>query len=627
MYFANPWGLLGLLTLPAIAFIHLYQRRYPPHYVGGLFLWATDQQVRMPGRRRDRLPVTTTLILELIAAFVLSLVLADPRFGEWDRATHLVAVLDHSASMQGKPAGEPSFRESAIRELERRMNELPRDSAVTLIRTGVTPVTLIRRGSIDAAKEALKNWQPMAPQHRFAPAWEELGQQLVEESGTILFLTDQMPDPREIPKTLEVVAVGRKLDNVAFDAARWTFNSEKFSGQVFVRVRNYGRDTAQCTLTAVAGGKEVLNRPLSIPADQVTALDLPVPGGLGELTLNIQKSDDGSQFDNRVQLIEPKVRSVKVALALPKGNDLQEVQRVLKITPEITMAPLDQASLIIGPAGSLPPSKAGLWWFGIGPIDPSESARKAAKDLLGPYLIDKRHPLADGLSLGGVVWGGAQVATAETITQLRQLALSGVTEGARAARKDLVPIISAGQSPLLVQLRGSSTTAFLLNIDLAKSNLTESPDWPVLIDNLIEQRRDALPGLRRWNYRVGEVVRFRLFDGQDAPTSLLTLFSPSGSSRKLVVEDLIEIGDLQEPGVYTINLGDQPWGKFAVNFFDPAESDMRTLHPGQHAAIADASDPGITVDNPYTWAIWLGTICILGLLFADWLVLRPKPVK
>ena len=118
MYFANPWGLLGLLSLPVIAFIHLYQRRYPPLYVGGLFLWAAETPVRMAGRRRDRLPVSRSLILELIAALVLSLVLSDPRFAEWDKAAHLVAILDHSASMQGQPAGEVSFRDAAIRELE-----------------------------------------------------------------------------------------------------------------------------------------------------------------------------------------------------------------------------------------------------------------------------------------------------------------------------------------------------------------------------------------------------------------------------------------------------------------------------------------------------------------------------
>lgn len=604
MYFANPWGLLGLLALPTIAFIHLYQRRYPPLYVGGLFLWATETQVRMPGRRRDRLPITKTLILELIAALILSLVLADPRFGDWDKATHLVAVLDHSASMKAQPPGEVSFRDAAIRELEQRFAVLPRRSAVTLIRTGTTPVTLIRRGTVEAAREVLKTWQPTAPQHRFAPAWEELGQQLIEESGSILFLTDQMPDPREIPPSLEVVALGRKLDNVTIEAARWTFDSTAKSGKIFVRVRNYGRDAADCELNVSAASQLHCRKRLSIPADTATSEELPVPGGLGNVIVDLKIQTDGSRFDNQIQLVEPKIRSVNIAVTLPKGDEQREIQRVLKVTPDTNLTSLDKASLLIGPADKLPESKSTLWWLGVGPVSTKEADRNAAKDLLGPYLIDKRHPLTDGLALGGVVWGGVQ-----------------------PVKYDLVPIISAGQTPLLAQLRGTQTTAFLLNIDLAKSNITESPDWPVLIDNLIEQRRDALPGLRRWNYRIGEVVRFRLFEGTDpAPGEILSLTTP-GATRKLVRDDVVEIGDLQEPGIYTINAGEKVLGKFAVNFFDPAESDLRNLHPGRHAAKSAATDSGITLDNPYTWAIWLGTILILSLLFADWFVLRPRPIK
>ncbi|MES2794094.1 MAG: BatA domain-containing protein, partial [Planctomycetota bacterium] len=560
MYFANPWGLLGLFALPVIAFIHLYQRRYPPLLVGGLFLWASETQVRMPGRRRDKLPITKTLILELIAAFILSLVLADPRFGEWDKVAHLVAVLDHSASMQGQPDGQPTFRDSAVQELEQRFAKLPRRSVVTLIRTGTMPVTLIRRGTLEEAREVLKTWQPTAPQHRIDTAWEELGEQLIEESGSILFVTDRMPEPQKIPKNLEVVAVGLKLDNVALDAARWSFDSSTGKGTVFVRVQNYGRSAAECVLVAVSKGSEVLRKPLTIAAEKAQAVELPVPGGLGTLTLSIEKSVDGSRFDNQIQLVEPKVRSVKVAMQLPKGETQSEVQRVLKITPDVSLTGIADAQLVIAPAGVLPESKPSLWWLGVGPISMAKADRNAAKNLLGPYLIDKRHPLADGVVLGGVVWGGVQ-----------------------PAKYEVTPIISAGQTPLLSQLRGTQTTAFVLNIDLEKSNIVESPDWPVLIDNLLEFRRDALPGLRRWNYRLGEVVQFRLFEGQDpAPNEALTLNLPSGT-RKILRESTVEIGDLQDPGIYELKQGEATWGQFAVNFFDPAESDLRNLSSGRHS--------------------------------------------
>lgn len=603
MYLANPWGLLGLLGLPVIAFIHLYHRRFPPQYVAGLFLWVTETEVRMPGRRRDRLPLTSTLILELLAAFILSLVLADPRLTDWDEVRHLVAVVDHSASMQAQPDGELSFRDAAIQELEERFKALPRRSAVTLIRTGSTPLTLIRRGTIDEARQALTEWQPNAPRHRFAPAWEELGLQLVEESGSILFLTDELMDQKEVPPNLDVVSVGRKLDNVAFNAARWTFDSASRKGLIFVRVHNYGFDPADCQLIIKSKGQEISRQKLEkIPVDQAKSIEIPVPGGLGTIELQLERDRDGLQFDNRIQLVEPQVRPVTVSTEALAEFPKTQVERVLSITPDVSLTPASrEPHLVFGKAGTLPESKGALWWVGMGPLSDAEADLKAAKDLEGPYLIDRRHPLADGISLGGVIWAGVQ-----------------------PLKLEMLPIISSDQSILLGQLKGTQTTGYLLNLDLQRSNLVDSPDWPVLLNNLIEQRRDALPGLRRWNYRSGEIVRFRLFEPPDTtPTELLTVTSQN-SNRKLARNTMIEIGELNEPGLFEVKSGAASLGRFAVNFFDAAESDLRLLRPGRIPPASTSVSAAIATDNPYTWAMWIGTILILTLLFANWYILRPK---
>ena len=143
MYFANPWGLLGLISLPVIVAIHLYHRRFPPLMVAGLHLWGAEVQVRTAGRRRDRLPITASLLLELLAALLLTFVLSRPRVGDLTSVTHLVVVLDNSASMMGKPFGErQSFRDAAIEELKQRVDALQRGSVVTIIMTGRRPVML-----------------------------------------------------------------------------------------------------------------------------------------------------------------------------------------------------------------------------------------------------------------------------------------------------------------------------------------------------------------------------------------------------------------------------------------------------------------------------------------------------
>ena len=94
------------------------------------------------GRRRDRLPLTASLFLELLAALILSLALADPRMEETEAVVHLVAVLDDSASMQAARPGKPSFRDACATELQNRAELAGRDARLTLIRSGLHPTMI-----------------------------------------------------------------------------------------------------------------------------------------------------------------------------------------------------------------------------------------------------------------------------------------------------------------------------------------------------------------------------------------------------------------------------------------------------------------------------------------------------
>jgi hypothetical protein len=601
MYLANLWGLLGLLALPAIVAIHLYHRRFPPLYVAGAHLWSSETQVRMAGRRRDTLPWTASLFLELLAALLLTLVLSEPRIGDLDRVPHVVAVLDSSASMQGQPAGEASFRDAAIAALEKRFAALDRRAVTTLIVTGRRPSLLA--GPAIPWKEAqakLASWQPNQPRHQFAPAWD-LGQQLIEKSGQLLFVTDQIPDAKELPSNLEVISIGQRLENVAISTARWAFDSETGKGQVYVRVQNHGRKPASVTVRGQAREQTLFRKPLALKPGATGAFEAEVPGGIQSLFVIAETLADGLKLDNQVLLLEPKVRTVHVAQTLPEGIARQVIERSLRAVSGVELVEREQAELVIGPAGELPESNSRLWWLGVGPLNSGEAEQKQAKDLVGPYLVDKRHPLVDGIVLGGIVWGGVQPLTAQVI-----------------------PLISAGNLPLLSQLRGTRTSGFVLNIDFARSNLAESPDWPILFDNLIESRRDDLPGLRRWNYRLGEGVQFRLFKGDDpTPDTPLTLIS-GNRSRPLLRASLVELPILEETGLYEIRSGAAEFGKFAINFFDAEESNLRNLAPGTRPAAVTEETLGIELDNAYSWVVLIGIILILLAIFGDWYVLRPR---
>jgi Ca-activated chloride channel homolog len=617
MEFANPLGLLGLLTLPAIVAIHLFHRRFPPLLVAGLHLWGAEVRVATAGRKRERLPISSSLILELLTALLLTLVLAQPHVSDSGKVLHLIAVLDDSASMSAVGADGTSSRDRAVAELARRMNDAPRESRTTLILTGRRPVMLAGPAvEWDNAEAALANWKPTLPGHDVLPALD-MAIQLAENGGEVVFMTDALPDDDQpFPTQAEIVAVGESLSNVAITAARWTVDSATLVGRVFLRVRNEGPRRASVTVAGRSGERVVFQSELELSPAEELPLNTEVPGGLARLVVTVKADKDALSTDSTVSLVEPKIRNVRVAVSLPDAHSaLRPVRRVLEIATDVEVSDPEAAHLLIAEAGTLPESRRDLWWLGVGPIDPSEASVKSARDLLGPYLMEKRDPLLEGVSLGGVIWGGVQpVSFAVT------------------------PVISAGQQFLLSRLSGTRSTALLLNVDLARSNLPESPDWPILINNLVEQRRNSLPGLRRWNYRLNEDIQFRLFEGLVEPSEsagqTLTFQQIHNGTQADPIEKLrmrnlaraavVEIPPLDQTGFFQIRDGSRIVGEFAVNFFDSAESDLTSLRPGNRVPPVKDQGSAYTIDNPFTWAILAGLVLVLILAFVDWYVVGPR---
>lgn len=620
MYFANPWGLLGLLALPTILIIHLYQRRYPALQVAGLHLWAVDAEIRAAGRRRDRLPITPSLILELLAALLLTLALAQPRMGDLQPVPHVVAVLDNSASMSATPSGGKSFRDSVIAELTRQADQFDRRARYSVILSGRRPTILAGPAADwETVQAQLDTWQPSEPRHDFQPAWD-LAAQFVEPTQRWQFFTDKVPgEDQAIPTNMDSVSVGLKSDNVAITTARWTYESNATEGNLALRIANLGRNAVDCKVQGKAvrvspaapaapspsvDGKVLFEQTVSIPAGGEVPLETKIPGGLGQLRIEASSAGDALAVDNVVTLIEPKVRMLTVANVVPAEDaSFRPLERVLSGIPDWQSGTADRAHLLIGLAENLPPSRRDLWWLGVGPITRTDEARKNATDLIGPYLLEKRNPLLDGVVLGGVIWGGAQPVTLQ-----------------------VVPLISAGKTPLLARLSGTQTTAYLLNADLSRPNLADSPDWPILMKNLFDLRRDALPGLRRWNYRLNEEVAFRLFEGFDDASNAteLTLWH-EGKSRPLARSAIVELPLLDSMGVYEIRDGERSVGEFAVNFHDAEESNLLALSPGILSGTEATGTAAFALDQPYSWLILLAMALILAALLADWRWLSAKP--
>ena len=273
MFFANPWGLLGLLALPAIMIIHLYHRRFPPRVVAGLHLWGAESRVPVAGRKRERLPVSRSLIFELLAALLLTLVLAQPRFGDLDAVRHFIAVIDGSASMSAVGSDGFSASDRALSDLKTRLDAAPRGSRVTIVSTGRRPV-LLAGPAVDwaTAVDGVGDWQPTAPEHDVFPALD-MASQLADGGGEVLYYSDRLPgDELPVPDQTTVIAVGESLGNLAITAARWTIHppaadapvTDANFGTVFLRIANSGARTVTAEVVGRAGDRDVI---LTMDAD------------------------------------------------------------------------------------------------------------------------------------------------------------------------------------------------------------------------------------------------------------------------------------------------------------------------------------------------------------------------
>jgi len=628
MSFANPWGLLGLLSLPVIVVLHLYQRRFPQMAVAGVHLWGVPVDSRDAGPKRQRLPMTASLLLELFAALLLTLLISRPRLDTAQKAVHLVVVLDDSASMSAEPNGETALRTRAIDALQQRLNELPDGSRLTLLLTGRRPVLLAGpAASPQDALQALQTWKPQQPQHSFEPAWD-YALQLAAENDHLLFITDTIPEETSAaPKRMAMVSVGQRATNVGITTARWTLTpvstpeNEQVAGivgTVFLWVENFSTTETTADVYGLSRDEqEVFRRRMSLGAGEGRGMTAAVPGGLGELTVRVEAPNDHLSLDNDVTLVEPQLRPVKVAVTLsPESAAFRQVDSVLTLLPGVNDVPAESADLIIAKATPLPESREGLWWLGVGPLDRSEQARRNATTPTDefPVIIERSHPLLQNVRLQGVRWSGVQ-----------------------PLNLDVVPLMSAGGHVLFGRLKGTATRAFILNVNLERSSLSKSPDWPIFLHNLIESRRTALPGLRKWNYRSGETVAFRLprkfLEGQKAgsPRNGRITGAPlrlvrGDEERPVARTSQVEFTAPVAPGVYELRDEEERIGHIAVALQDARESDLTRLKRGEHVAAdkTQTSESGFLIDKPFS-AVLVGLLLlVLAALACDWYVLEPK---
>jgi hypothetical protein len=579
--FTHPLAFLGLLSLPALAAIYFLHSRHRRQVVSSLILWRDPTLTRDGGTRIERLQTPLLFFLELLALALLALAAAGPHVLGARGARPLVVVLDDSFSMQA--GGKDSPRARAVAALAEELRARPRYSIRFLLAGERAEVLGEPARSASEALLTLEQWKCRASQARLDEA-VSLAMELGSEWALVLVLTDHEPKTKLDKGRLQWWCFGEPRSNIAFvNAARTARDDVE---RCLIEIANLSEQPGSSTLVLETGDppQEFQRTRLQFDAGETRRIVLQLKPNTPALRGRLD--DDDLPFDNRIWLQPAVQRKVRVEISVKDEVLRKLVEKAVKATYGTNITAIKPELLLTDDekAGAANPE---TWVLRL-------LSEKDAEAYAGPFVVDRAHPLTEGLSLQGVAWGAG-----------------------KSEQVPGTPVVMAGNIPLLTDLdtlTGRHDLRLRLRPDL--STLQDTPNWPALIQNLIQWRASQAAGLSRVNVRLGEEVMATF---QNAKTSV-QLTPPDGKERTVPAQGKRLALRPDEPGVYQIQT-DEGALAFAANVLYREESDLRKAATGRFGDWIDEMALRLEYQN----VSWIALLLVLALLaLHGWLVARNR---
>lgn len=543
--FALPNLLYGLLlVVPALVLIYLLRQRARRYEVSSLIFWLSEREVRESGRRLERWQSSPLFWLELFALIALLLAAATPLWRTSAASQPLVVVLDDSFSMQ---AGLGESAQSRARQAIARELQDHQYAPLRFVLAGAQPQLLGEATTTpDSVNKLLAQWKCGAAEADL-PAALAFAFELGGERARVLVATDHAPVEPLTDSRVQWWAFGRAEANLAFvNAVRSTHGNE---------------DVILLEIANLSERSQISNFRLEISDSRPTEALSFQPGEIKRLTYRLPAAaqpaqaslgEDALALDNAVTLLPERERPLRVAVRVHDASLRALIEQALQATEAVTISE-EGASLLV--TDSAITAAAGVWMLQL-------HAEANATSFLGPFVIDRAHPLAEGLSLGGVVWA----------------ANASVSLPGR-------PLITAGNVTLVSEVvAGDDARVVHLRLTPGLSTLQQSPNWPVLIWNLCRWRTELSPGLRANNVRLGGVAELLT----PRQTQFITMTDPADQTKQFPVTERSLKVTAASIGVHQLEAGGATY-RFAANALRQEESNLARAVSGRWGMWAQSS--------------------------------------
>lgn len=540
----------------------------------------------------QRLRLTPLLLLQLLVLGAFVLTLARPFYTQQSLlGPHTVFVIDTSGSMA--MAGRLDRAKERALSLSADLSEA---NLISVVEAGPIPKVLLAFGrDPELVKAAISGLQATGGAEDLEGAVRlARGLATPDRPTSVLLFTDGGIDPLSV----EPVIGARHLlfndlgDNLAISA--WSIEpSTEGALRAFLQVDNHGGRRRDVRAEISVNGLPAGFIDLEVEPGGQTRKTQPVDAGPGDiLSVALVGEGDALSLDDRADLVVSggPDRSVGV---LGEGSPF--LAALIEAVPGFSAQGNGPAELLVVDGGDLPEIDRPAWVIATDQAPAGITIKELVRNAVVTYQRPGE-PILDAVDLSEVAVAEAQVVEAPF----------------------WLPIVRAGEVPLILLGEVDGQRVAYFTFDLTHSNLPVQVGFPILGARILEWLGGGGAGALSVE-PAGTPIPLA------APTGSVPVVTlPDGSRRELAAE-VAAFGDTGLPGVYRISYrradGTEVEGPVAVRRFavDESEGAFREI-----AVAADVQAPEEVSLLVREWAPWVIAL-VLILMALEWWVGHQRP--
>ncbi|MCQ2772050.1 MAG: VWA domain-containing protein [Bacilli bacterium] len=620
MYFMFPLGLLGLIGIPVIIIIYIIKNRYTEQTVSSTYIWDVAERFLKNKKPISKLKGLLSLILQLLAVTVISLVIAHPVFVLKNAAKDFCFVLDGSGSMSIKVGDQTRF-EKGRNEIKNIINSSSDGSRYTLVYVAdSTRVVYEYLENKDKAIELLDDLEISYVQNSVMDSVIFTSDYFQKNTSTEVYL---VTDKTHSVENAQLIDVSSDAENYSIVEANFVYTTNKvmITGKSYSYVNDadltfkvkMDGEEKESTLKIESLGMMVTKDALHVKKETETyfilEVDKPEEGkDFGELEIIIE-NEDALACDNNYKLYNVASEHNYNAVVVSEkpffiGAVLQTVSdaKIFVTTPDEFNSSIGGYDLYVfdSCAPSSLPKDGAIWIFNarknipnsgftiqeeISLPEPSEIKYKVSSS--SSYKRFTQGTVGSVMHIGGYVKYGLY----RTFTTLLTF--------------DGDPVVFTGDT-------ASGNREVVFSFDLHDSDIVMTADWLILCKNFVNYSFPKV--IEQSNYEVGESLSVNVLSSFKS----IRVEAPSGKVNYLETNTATAEMQLTEVGEYVITVDSgtsvktfKVWAKLP-----PAEG--RIHDAGELYALHGEKTQAYT-DGKFD-KLWI-IIAILGVVFiVDWII-------